>query len=358
MLRKLLERMGPIFDEGGKLSRFKPVFQALKSILFAAPELAHRSPFGRDPLDVKRYMSLVIMAAFPCLVAAVYFFGWRILLMLLVSYVAGAVVEVAFAVIRKHEVNEGFLVTGFLFPLILPPATPLWLVAVGVIFGVLVGKEVFGGTGRNLFNPALVGRIFIALAYPSVMMNAWVQPATGGWGRIIPARGIIDTLTTATPLVAAKGGVVAAPLDLFLGRVMGSAGETSAVAIILGGILLLITGIASWRTMLAVLVSFVGLTAILHAALPDKVAPVLFSLLSGGFLFGAVFMATDPVSSPVTQSAKWGYGLIIGASVVLIRSFSGFVEGMMFAILLGDIFAPLLDEVVIRSRVRRYAREK
>ncbi len=330
------------------------------NFLYAAPIKTENRPFGRDPMDVKRYMSLAIVGLFPCLLASFYFFGWRILLMLLVSYVAGGTVEVLFAIIRKDEVNEGFLVTGFIFPLILPPGTPLWMVAVGIVFGVVVGKEIFGGTGRNLFNPALVGRVFLALGYPAIMTSTWLPPVQNAWGRLLSpiTIGIPEAVTGATPLVAAKGGELAPLLDLFLGRVAGSAGETSAAAILLGGLFLVIIGVASWRTILAAVGAFIGLSALLHGLFPAQVNPVWFNLFSGGLLFGVFFMATDPVSSPVTRSGKWAYGIIIGGVTLIIRSFSGYVEGAMFAILLGNICAPLIDEAVIRWKVRGYAREK
>ncbi len=357
---RLLEKFRPAFEQDGKLARFSPIFDAFENFMFAALIEPENPPYGRDPLDLKRIMALVIVALVPVFVASVYFFGWHILLTLLVSYAAGGAVEVTFAIIRKKEISEGFLVTGFLFPLIVPPGLPLWIVAVGVAFGVLVGKEIFGGTGRNLFNPALVGRVFIALAYPSAMTGHWLQPAAGGWGRIIPgaAAQAADAVTSATPLVLAKGGTFASPLDLFLGRVTGSAGETSALAIIVGGLFLVAVGIANWRTVVSVIGTFAGLSAILHAVAPGAVAPMWFNLLSGGFLFGAFFMCTDPVTGPVTQSGKWVYGFLIGAVTLLIRSFSGFVEGVMFAILFGNICAPLIDEVIIRSRMRRYASEQ
>jgi Na+-transporting NADH:ubiquinone oxidoreductase subunit B/electron transport complex protein RnfD len=360
IIRKTMERVRPAFEEKGRLAKLKPVYEALDHILFMAPRTTANAPFGRDPLDVKRYMSLVIVALLPCFAASLYFFGWRVLFMVIVSYAAGAIVEILFAVIRKEEVNEGFLVTGLIFPLILPPGTPLWMVALGIMFGILVGKEVFGGTGRNLFNPALGGRVFLALGYPSIMTSTWVEPAAGGAGALASAFsfGVPDAVTSATPLVLAKGGVLAEPIRLFLGHVTGSAGETSALAVLLGGLFLLATGIANWRTVVAVLISVSGLTAILRVAAPAETAPLWFQLLSGGLLFGTFFMATDPVTSPVTLRGKWAYGIIIGAATVLIRTFSGFVEGMMFAVLLGNICAPLIDEVVIRSRMRRYARDK
>ncbi|WP_455383661.1 RnfABCDGE type electron transport complex subunit D [Salinispira pacifica] len=355
-----LDRFRPAFEPGGRFEKFSPVFHALDNLLFAAGVEPENPPYGRDPLDVKRIMILVVVALIPPFIASVYFFGWRILLTLLVSYAAGGAVEVIFAILRKKEISEGFLVTGFLFPLIVPPGLPLWIVAVGVAFGVLVGKEVFGGTGRNLFNPALVGRVFVALAYPSAMTGHWLQPAAGGLGRIVPgaAAQAADTVSSATPLVLAKGGTLASPLDLFLGNVPGSAGETSALAILIGGLFLVAVGIANWRTVVSVIGTFGILSALLHLAVPGTVEPAWFNLLSGGFLFGAFFMCTDPVTGPVTQSGKWVYGFLIALVTLLIRSFSGFVEGMMFAILFGNICSPLIDEVIIRSRMRRYAHEQ
>ncbi len=359
-MRRLLEAMRPLFEKGRPLAPFAAVFNAFDSLMYSIQVPTDGPPYGRDPIDLKRVMMLVVIALLPPFVASVYFFGYRILLMLLVSYIAGAIVEVAFALIRKEEISEGFFVTGFLFPLIVPPGLPLWMVAVGVAFGVLVGKEVFGGTGRNLFNPALVGRVFLALGYPTAMTSNWIQPGTGTWGRLVhtAASSITDAVTSATPLVLGKGGDYGSPLDLFLGRVTGSAGETSALAIIIGGLFLVGVGIANWRTVVSLLVTFTALSAILHLAAPQTVGPVWFNLLSGGILFGAFFMATDPVTGPVTQRGRYVYGIIIGAVTILIRSFSGFVEGMMFAILFGNICAPLIDEVIIRSQMRRFAREQ
>ncbi len=355
---QILEKVRPLFEEGGKLAPLRPVFLAFDHLFFAATDTTENAPYGRDPLDVKRYMSMVILALLPCFMASLYFFGWRVLLMVMVSYIAGGMVEVTFAVVRKEEINEGFLVTGFIFPLILPPGLPLWMVAVGIVFGVLVGKEVFGGTGRNLFNPALVGRCFLALGYPAAMSGGWMAPGRGALGNLLSGISVpqTDALTSATPLVLAKSGELAAPLDLFIGRVLGSAGETSALAIVLGGVFLVAVGVANWRTVVGVLGSFTVLCGLLRIVAPAQVGPVWFHLLSGGILFGAFFMATDPVTGPVTQAGKWAYGILIGTLTILIRSFSGYVEGVMFAILLGNICAPLIDEVIIRFRMRRYAR--
>ena len=359
LIESILDKMRPLFEDGGRFARLHPVFTAADNFFFSAPLKTSNFPYGRDPLDVKRYMSLVIIGLMPCFLASLYFFGWRILLMVLVSYVAGGIVEVLFAVVRKEEINEGFLVTGFIFPLVLPPGLPLWMVAVGIVFGVLVGKEVFGGTGRNLFNAAIVGRCFLAFGYPSLMTSAWLEPGSGRWGSLLsPIRTAADAVTGATPLVLGRGGDLTAPLDLFLGRVMGSAGETSALAVLLGGGFLLLVGVANWRTVVGILGSFTVLCAILHAANPETVATVTFHILAGGLLFGAFFMATDPVTGPVTRAGKWAYGILIGAVTILIRSFSGYVEGMTFAILFGNICAPLIDEVVVRLRIRRYALEE
>ncbi len=358
--KSILDKFRPSFEPGGKLSFFKPIFDALDYFLFLAPRTTKNPPFGRDPLDVKRYMSLVILGLVPSFLAALYFFGWRVLLILIVSYIAGGSVEVLFALIRKEEINEGFLVTGFIYPLILPPGIPLWMVAVGIVFGVFIGKEIFGGTGRNVFNPALIGRLFLALGYPAAMTGSWVKPGWLPWGKLLSSFtiGPPDAVTSASPLVLAKSGQFTPLFNLFVGNVSGSLGETSAIAILLGGLFLLIVGVASYRTVFSVLLSFVGFNVLLRLVAPSVVNPVLFNLLSGGILFGSFFMATDPVSSPVTQAGKWTYGIIIGLVTILIRSFSGFVEGMMFAILFGNICAPIIDEVIIRTKMRRYAREE
>jgi Na+-transporting NADH:ubiquinone oxidoreductase subunit B len=358
-LARLLERLRPLFEEGGKWAVLAPVYRAADAFLFAHEEETATAPFGRDAVDLKRYMSLVIVALLPCVAAAVYFFGLRVLAMIAVSYAVGGAVEVLFAVCRKEDINEGLLVTGLLFPLILPPGLPLWMVAVGVAFGVLVGKEVFGGTGRNLFNPAILGRCFLAIGYPRAMSGNWILPGSGPAGRCLQFvdASTVDAVTAATPLVHAKDGTFAPLADLFLGSVPGSAGETSALAILLGAAFLLLTRVASWRTMLGTIGSFLALATVLHALLPGSFGPPVWHLLAGSLLFGAVFMATDPVTGPVTHGGRWAYGAIIGCSTVLIRNLTGYVEGVMFAILLGNICAPSLDEVVCRIHARRVRRE-
>ncbi len=358
-LEKLSNKLSPLFEKGGKLSVFYPVFEMFDALLLSTLGKSEHPPFGRDSINLKKYMSLVIVALFPTFLASYYFFGWRILLMLFVSYAAGAVVEISFAVIRKHEVNEGFLVSGFIYPLILPINTPLWLVAVGIVFGILVGKEVFGGTGRNLFNPALVGRCFIALAYPAIMAGSYGVPSQSLWGYFTPLiQAAPDAISSATPLIAARSGQFLPLWDLFSGRISGSCGETSALAIIIGGVYLIAIGIANWRITFSMLLAFCGLNFILEYFTSISVSPVLYNLFSGGLLFGAFFMATDPVSGPITTGGKWAYGIIIGLLAFVIRNFSGYAEGVTFAILLGNICAPLIDQIIIQIKIKEYAHER
>jgi Na+-transporting NADH:ubiquinone oxidoreductase subunit B len=359
-LLNLFEKLRPGFEKGGKFAAFRPVFDAAEHVFFAPSTRTKHSPHVRDPLDIKRFMSMVILALLPVLLTAVYFFGLRVLLIIAVSYVVGGAVEVLFAIIRKEQINEGFLVTGLIFPLILPPTVPLWMVAAGIVFGVVIGKELFGGTGRNLFNPALVGRCFLSLSYPASMAAGWIRPGVGFLGRIFQYVDSSDlqAITSATPLVLAKQGQFTNLSDLFFGSIAGSAGETSALAILLGGLFLLISRVANWRTVVSILSSFTILAAVLHYTRPDTFGPVVWHLFAGGLFFGAFYMATDPVTSPTTNGGKWAYGLLIGTATVLIRNLTGYVEGVTFAILLGNICAPVIDEVVYRHRLRRLRDER
>ena len=358
-LLDIFKTVRPTFGQGGRLSTFKCIFDAMENVFFAPPKVTATCPHVRDPLDIKRFMSMVIIALLPCLATSFYFFGWRLVAMIMVSYIAGGAVEVIFAIVRKEDINEGFLVTGMLFPLILPPALPLWMVAVGVVFGVFVGKELFGGTGRNIFNPAIVGRCFLALGYPAAMSGSWTTAGTGLSGRMLQyvTSSNVDAVSTATPLVLAKQGQFVGLWQMFLGNISGSMGETSAVAIILGGVFLLATRVANWRTVVSILGSSALLAAVLHYSQPERFAPPVWYLCAGGLMFGAFYMATDPVTSPTTKAAKWVYGIIIGAVTMLIRNFTGYVEGVTFAILLGNIIAPILDEIVIKVRLRSLSNE-
>jgi len=358
-LLKIVEAIRPTFEEGGKLGTFKPIFEALENFLFSPSTITLTAPHVRGPLDVKRVMSMVIIALVPSILAAIYFFGPRFLMMLIVTYVAGLSVEAIFAIVRKESINEGFFVTGFLFPLIMPPNVPLWMVALGVMFGVFIGKELFGGSGRNIFNPALVGRCFLGLAYAPKMSESWMSAGSGLTGRLFEyaSASTVDAVSSATPLAMAKQGEFVSLSHMFLGSVPGSAGETSAIAIIIGGVFLLLTRIANWRTVVSILGSFALLGGLLHYAQPENVGPVMWHMCAGGLLFGAFFMATDPVSSPTTNAGKWLYGIVIGSVTVLIRNFTGYVEGVTFAILLGNIVAPILDEIVFAVRLRRFRSE-
>lgn len=369
-LLRILDRARPAFKDGGRLRVFSPFFEGIEFFLFSPGARATTAPHVRDPLDLKRYMAPAMFGVVPCALAAIYLYGLRMIPMIVVSYAAGLAAEVLFAMVRKEDINEGFFVTGIMFPLVLPPGLPLWAVAVGVVFGVIVGKELFGGTGRNLFNPALVGRCFLALSYAKTMAGSYLVPGAVPWGNFIKhgfwngltscyvSTSTVDAVSKATPLGAAKAGEFAEITDLLWGNVAGSAGETSAVAILVGGGVLLLTRVGNWRTVAGVLGSFAGLGAILNRLAPGAF-PVSFGwhMLAGGLLFGAFFMATDPVTSPATNAGKWMYGIVIGAVTLLIRNLTGYVEGVMFAILLGNIVAPVLDEIVIRLRLRRLAHE-
>jgi Na(+)-translocating NADH:ubiquinone oxidoreductase B subunit len=353
MLEDLFDRLRPRFGRR-PLGFFKPLFDATNNFFFWPKTPTRVAPYIRDPLDVKRYMSMVIVAMAPALVAGVYLFGLRVLVLVLVSYAVGGAVEVAFACLRKEEINEGFLVTGLVFPLILPPGIPIWIAAMGIALGVIIGKELFGGTGRNLFNAALVGRCIVTLGYPKEMAR-WIEPASRWPGRLLeyataPA---VDAVTAATPLAAAKNSQFADLGSLFWGNVQGSVGETSAACILAGGLLLVFVRVVNWRTTVSILGSFATLGLLLGAIVPGRFGPVGWHMLAGGLLFGAVFMATDPVTGPTTNTAKVIYGILIGAAVLLIRNLTVYVEGMTFAILLGNIAAPALDEAVIRWRARR-----
>jgi len=285
-------------------------------------------------------MSVVIVALLPAALASLYFFGIKALSLIAVSYIFGGTVEVVFSVVRKKEINEGFLVTGLIFPLLLPPSTPLWIAAVGIVFGVFFGKEVFGGTGKNLFNPALVGRLFITIAFPSVMTSSWIHPLT-------------DAVTSATPLTVFKtSGEITPGLSLLFGGQPGSMGETFRIGIVLGGIFLMYTRVSSWRVPVMYLGSVFILSLAGNIFVPANIAPPLFQLLSGGLLYGAFFMATDPVTSPFTNAGKMIFGAGCGFFTVLIRGFSGFVEGVMFSIILMNALAPLIDHYVLQIKYK------
>ena len=328
------------------LKNFEIITNTIGGILFGPSKVTPGAPHILDSIEIKRFMSAAIIALTPSTAAAIYFWGFAAVKIIIVSYVAGGITEVLFAFIRKKEIEEGFLVTGLIFPLILPPSTPLWVVAVGVIFGTIFGKEVFGGTGRNIFNPALVGRIFITIGFPEIMTTSWIAPLS-------------DTITSATPLVVYKSSQAVPPfLDLLLGTTAGSMGETFRIGIILGGLFLMFIRITNWRIPISYLLSVFVLSLLGHTILPVKIAPPAFQLLSGGLLFGAMFMATDPVTSPFTKTGKVVFGILAGIFTILIRAFSGFTEGVMFSIVLMNGFTPLIDHIVVSSKYRLEKNER
>jgi Na+-transporting NADH:ubiquinone oxidoreductase subunit B/electron transport complex protein RnfD len=336
--------------------------------LFGTTDTTLGGPHIIDSIDTKRFMTCAIAAILPATLASIYFYGLRAILIIAVSYMAGFLVEFIFAVVRKHQIHEGFLVTGLIYPLILPPTTPLWIVAVGVMFGVFFGKEMFGGTGRNIFNPALVGRLFITIAFPGIMATNFIMPITDAtfaekWLTPFAVTAVTDTTiidavitdatTSATPLAVYKstGTMVSIP-DLLFGNTAGSMGETCRIVIILGGLFLLFTKAGNWRTTASYLGSVFVFAAIGNFFLPDNIAPPIFQLLAGGLLFGAFFMSTDPVTSPSTTTGKYISGIMCGLLTVLIRSFTGYVEGVMFSIVIMNALAPLIDHIVLSFKYR------
>ncbi len=311
----------------------------------------------------QKMMRTVLLSLIPIGLMAVYLFGWRPVLTGLVVTVAGIAAE--YLVMRsiqkeKTKVSEAVLVSCVLFTLTLPPHTPVWVAVIGIVFGIVFGKAAFGGFGRNVFNPALVGRCFVYIAFPTQMTMQWAVPYggfPGGFAHWLP-KALADTATGATPILALERGGGVAPLDqLFLGTVSGSMGETSALLILLCGAFLLYKKVASWQIMLSTTVSGLALAAILYWT-GVSVAPPLFSILAGGYLFGAVFMATDPVSAPKAKQVQWLYGTLIGLITVIIRTFSLFTEGMMFAILIVNALTPLMELQYKQRTAARKAKQK
>lgn len=353
ILKEILRKSSAFVKKNRLLKRFYPVIEATDEFFFGTDKTTRFAPHILDGIDIKRYMSFVIIGLVPATVAAVYFYGLRVLAIIAVSYAFGGLVEVAFSVGRRKPIYEGFLVTGLIFPLILPPTTPLWMVAVGVVFGAFFGKEVFGGTGRNIFNPALVGRVFLSLAFPEYFATKWQAPFLKGLGGFVHYT--TDAVTTATPLINFKGTQVLADYpSLLLGTAPGSIGEVFRIGIIAGGIFLIITRISDWRIPLSYLLTVFVFSFFANRVSAVNFAPPLFQLLAGGLLFGAFFMATDPVTSPFTFEGRWIYGILLGILTVLIRGLSGFVEGVMFAILFMNALTPLIDTVVVNFKFRKY----
>ncbi|MCE5205071.1 MAG: NADH:ubiquinone reductase (Na(+)-transporting) subunit B [Porphyromonadaceae bacterium] len=390
-LRKYLDKIKPNFEEGGKLHWLHSTFDAFETFLFVPNSTSRSGVHIHDARDSKRTMTLVIVALIPALLMGMYNVGLQhymalglevslltkfiygflaVLPQIVVSYVVGLGIEFIIAQIRKEEVAEGFLVTGILIPMIVPVDTPLWMIAVATAFAVIFAKEVFGGTGYNIFNVALITRAFLFFSYPSKMSGdqVWVRTAdTFGMGKGT----VIDGFSGATPLgqIATTGagsfgeftfqGITGQPLsisDMFFGFIPGSVGEVSTFAILLGAILLIMTGVGSWKTMLSVFLGGAVAVAVVNLFAQNAIMemPAQYHFLLGGFAFGAVFMATDPVTSARTERGKWIYGFLIGLLAITIRVFNpGYPEGMMLAILFMNAFAPLIDFYVIDGNIKR-----
>ncbi|MFC1504329.1 RnfABCDGE type electron transport complex subunit D [Spirochaetota bacterium] len=355
-LLKLFDAMRPLFAKKGRFHSLFTIFDTAEHIFFYPLSSTERAPHIRDSLDIKRYMGTVILAMLPATLAAVYFYGLRVIAMILVSYVVGGICEVTFAVIRKGEIHEGFFVTGLIFPLTLPPTTPLWIVAIGVMFGVIFGKEIFGGTGRNIFNPALVGRLFITIAFPAIMTTQFKTPmdSLSIFSQLGLEHNFTDAITAASPMSLFKTQHFLTPIaDLLWGNTAGSIGEVFHLGIIAGGIFLMLTKVSNWRIPVTYIGSVLLFSLIGNSFIPDKIAPPLFQLLAGGLLFGAMFMATDPVTSPLTRAGKYTFGILCGFLTVLIRGFSGYVEGVMFSIVIMNAFTPLIDHIVLMVKQKQ-----
>ncbi len=394
-LLQFLDKIRPAFEEGGKLERFYPLFEATDTFLYTTDEVTTVEPHVRDSMDLKRIMMIVVYALTPCMFMAMWNTGyqantamqamniaatpgWRgavltalvgydpasfsaniihgalyFIPVYIVSMTVGGLWEVLFGIVRKEDVNEGFLVTGLIFPLTLPPTIPLWQVALGISFAVVVAKELFGGTGRNFVNPALAGRAFLYFAYPAQNSGdaVWV---------------VVDGISGATPLTALATTNVSVGMEAvnvswsqaFLGTMPGSLGETSALACLIGAFIIVYTGVGSWRTMVSMLIGGMGFSSLLWLigsnTNPMFLMPPWWHLVVGGFAFGLVFCVTDPVSAALTETGKWFYGGLAGILTILVRVINpAYPEGVMMAILLTNVFAPLIDFFVLQANIKR-----
>jgi len=390
-LRNIFDKQGKRFTKGGKLEKLFPLYEAIDTFLYTSGKVTTNPSHVRDALDLKRMMLIVVYALIPAVIMALYNTGYQINVAVsglneiqtnswqqqfslwlgfsfdagsiwgniflgalyffpiyIVTLAVGGFWEVLFAVVRKHEVNEGFFVTSLLFPLIVPPDIPYWQVAFGITFGVVIGKEVFGGVGMNILNPALTGRAFLFFAYPAQISGDKVWVAVDGFSQATPLAQLADsTLHMATSW-----------WDAFIGLIPGSMGETSTLAILIGAVILIATGIGSWRIMFSILVGMI-LTSLFFNFMGSSTNPMfqvtpVWHLVLGGFAFGAVFMATDPVTASLTQSGKWIYGFSIGVLVVMVRVVNpAFPEGMMLAILFMNVFSPIIDRYIINNNIKR-----
>jgi Na+-transporting NADH:ubiquinone oxidoreductase subunit B len=394
-LRSLFDRIEPHFEKGGKYEKYFPVYEMVESFLYTPKTVTTVAPHARSYIDMKRIMTYVVIATIPCILVGLYNVGFQVnsalantdptgwraaiisalgigfdasnplanfahglmcfLPIYITTLVVGGIWEVIFATVRGHEVNEGFLVTSMLFALIMPPSAPLWQVALGISFGVVIGKEVFGGTGKNFLNPALTGRAFLYFAYPAQMSGDTIWTPVDGFSG---ATALSVTASDGYQQLAANGMTW---MDSFFGIIQGSIGETSALACMIGLAFLLITKIANWRLIVGCLAGTIGFSLLLNLIGSDSnpmfAMPWYWHLVVGGYAFGLAFMVTEPVSASHTNMGRYIYGALIGFMVVMIRVVNpAFPEGMMLAILFGNVFAPLIDYFVVQANIKRRAR--
>ena len=383
-LRNLVDKIKPTFEKGGKLGFLHSTFDAFETFLFVPNTVTRRGAHVRDCVDLKRIMIMVVIALVPAMLFGIWNTGYqhniafgldwgfwnmvgyglvKVLPLYIVSYLVGLGIEFVSAQIQGHEVNEGYLVSGMLIPLIVPVDVPLWMLAIAVAFAVIIGKEVFGGTGMNIWNPALLTRAFLFFSYPSKMSGDTIW--TGGVTRFMnegvafqAGNGLVDGFSGATPLAnPTLANLEPQFMDMVLGTIPGSVGETSVIAILIGAAILIWTGVASWKIMLSSVIGGLAVGYIGYATGSTEL-PGYYQLVMGGFLFGTVFMATDPVTSAQTECGKWIYGFLVGALAVTVRIWNpGYPEGMMLAILLMNTFAPLIDHYVIEGAIKRRAKK-
>ena len=369
-LRNYIDKIKPNFEQGGKYAKFHSTFEAFETFLYTPNRVTSNGAHIRNYVDMKRNMIYVVIALIPCFLFGTWNIGYqhflslgeavtfwqiigygllKIIPLYLVSYIVGLAIEFTFAELRHEEVNEGYFVTGFLIPLIMPVDVPLWMLALAVAFAVIIGKEVFGGSGMNVVNPALLARAFLFFSYPSKMTgdSVWIAEKA-------------DAYSGATPLgILFNGGNVEelpSVTEMFIGTIPGSIGETSKIAILIGGIFLIITGVSSLRIIIATFLGAISMGLVFNALGTTSAmnTPFYYHLLMGGFMFGTFFMATDPVTAAQTNIGKWIYGFLIGAIAILIRVANpGYPEGMMLAILLLNVFAPLIDWCVVAVNIRK-----
>ena len=383
-LRDILDKVAPTFKADGKLEKLYPIFEATDTILFSTDERTHSGPHIRDSVDVKRVMILVVIALIPCYIFGAMNVGYqmavalgqsstwqeslmngalKILPIIAVAFASGAFWELLFAVVRRHPVSEGFLVTCALIPLVMPPTIPLWQVAVATTFGIVIGKEIFGGVGMNIFNPALVARAFLFFTYPGRISGdkVWVSGPDGYSGATALAVPAAELSQDAVTLLESVTQFDFSWINLFMGWIPGSIGETSTLWIMIGAVFLALTGIASWRVMLGAILGLTGMAALTNfmAEITGSTntmltLPAHYHLVMGGFAFSVAFMATEPVTGAHTDKGRWIYGIFIGGLTVIIRSINpAYPEGAMLAILLMNAFASLIDYFVIQGNIKR-----